>query len=95
MLGVREMENQISELILRIDKIEERNRRVEADKAWEISKTRIILICILTYIIAVAFMKLVNTKNVILGALIPVIGFYLSTQSLKMVKDYWLKRNGK
>jgi hypothetical protein len=36
-----------------IQKIKERNARVEADKAWETSKTRRLAIAVFTYIVAV------------------------------------------
>ena len=39
----------------RINKIEQRNKKVELDKAWEISWTRKICIMILTYIIVVIY----------------------------------------
>ena len=38
-----------------IQKIEERNKRVELDKSWETSWTRKLCICILTYIIVVIY----------------------------------------
>ena len=38
-----------------INKIRERNKKVEADKAWETSWTRRFLILVLTYIVAVIF----------------------------------------
>ena len=86
------MEEPMLEIEERVKKIEERNGRVESDKAWETSKTRIITICVITYIIALVFMAVMNTKNVLVGALVPVIGFYLSTQSLTVVKTIWLKK---
>jgi len=38
-------------LKIEIEKIKGRNRRVEADKAWETSLTRKILIAVLTYFV--------------------------------------------
>jgi hypothetical protein len=89
------MENQVVEIEGRLKEIEERNRRVEADKAWETSKTRSLFICLITYIIALTFMASLNTKNIFFGALVPVIGFYLSTQSLPLIKSSWMKRTNK
>ena len=66
-----------------IEKIKERNKRVELDKAWETSWTRKICICILTYIVVVIYSYLINKNNNIwLSSLVPVIGFTLSTVSL-------------
>lgn len=74
----------------RIKKIEERNKRVEIDKAWETSWTRRIFICVLTYIIVILYSYLVrNYDNILLSSLVPVIGFTLSTLSLKLVRKCW------
>ena len=43
-----------------IKKIQERNKRVELDKAWETSWTRKICICILTYIVVVAYSYIIR-----------------------------------
>lgn len=74
----------------RIQKIEERNKRVELDKSWETSWTRKLCICILTYIIVVIYSYLVrNYNNIFLSSLVPVIGFTLSTLSLKLIRKLW------
>ena len=76
----------------RIKKIEERNKRVELDKAWETSWTRKICIIILTYIIVVIYSILIREYNyVLLTSLVPVIGFTLSTLSLKAARKVWEK----
>lgn len=76
-----------------IKKINERNARVELDKAWETSWTRKIFICVLTYIVVVIYSSLINKiSNVWLSSLVPVIGFTLSTLSLKMVRKVWEKK---
>lgn len=80
------------ELKNEIEKIKERNARVELDKKWETSFTRKILICILTYIVVVVYSMIINKiSNVWLSSLVPVIGFTLSTLSLKIVRTVWEK----
>lgn len=75
-----------------IEKIKDRNKRVELDKAWEVSWTRRLCICILTYIIVIIYSYLVrNYDNVFLSSLVPVIGFTLSTLSLKYIRKLWEK----
>ena len=75
-----------------IEEIKKRNKRVELDKAWETSWTRKICICILTYIVVVAYSYIVkNYDNILLSSLVPVIGFTLSTLSLKYVRKIWEK----
>lgn len=44
-----------NELKMEIEKIKERNKKVELDKAWETSFVRRLCICILTYIVVVVY----------------------------------------
>lgn len=75
-----------------IIKIQERNKRVELDKKWETSWTRKICIMILTYIVVIIYSNLIrNNNNIYLSSLVPVIGFTLSTLSLKLVRSVWEK----
>ena len=85
----------MKELESRIEKIEERNKRVENDKAWETSTLRKILIIIFTYIFAVLYLKIADTTNPWFGAVVPCVGFYLSTQSIKIVKTWWINKKNK
>ncbi len=84
------MESRIKELEKRVIDIEERNKRVEGDKAWETSTLRKILIIVLTYIFAVLYLKIADTTNPFLGAVVPCVGFFLSTQTLNIIKKKWL-----
>ncbi|MBQ6324239.1 MAG: hypothetical protein IJI22_05365 [Bacilli bacterium] len=75
-----------------LEKIKERNKRVELDKAWETSWVRRLCIMVLTYIIVLIYSYIVrNYNNILLSSLIPVIGFLLSTLSLKAVRAIWEK----
>ena len=75
-----------------IEEIKKRNKRVELDKTWETSRTRKICICILTYIVVVVYSYIVrNYDNIFLSSLVPVIGFTLSTLSLKYIRKIWEK----
>ena len=76
-----------------IKKIQERNKRVELDKAWETSWTRKICIMILTYVIVVIYSYLIKQNdNILLSSPVPVIGFALSTLSLKYIRKVWEKK---
>ncbi len=76
----------------RIEKIEARNKKVELNKAWETSMTRRICIMVLTYIVVVAYSYIIKKfDNIFLSSLVPVIGFTLSTLSLKLVRKIWEK----
>lgn len=78
------------ELQNEIIKIKERNKKVELDKKWETSWTRRICICVLTYIVVIIYSFIVrNYDNIFLSSLVPVIGFTLSTLSLKLIRKVW------
>ena len=81
-------EEQTEKLTLeeRVAKLEARNQRVEADKAWELSWTRRILITLLTYFVVVIYLQFVVHINPWINALVPVIGFFTSTFTVCLVK---------
>lgn len=75
-----------------IKKIQERNKRVEEDKKWETSWSRRICIMFLTYIVVVIYSYAIRKlDNILLSSLVPVIGFSLSTLSLKLIRRIWKK----
>ena len=83
---------ELKELEEEILKIKERNKRVELDKAWETSWTRKICIMLLTYIVVIIYSYVIKEfDNIFLSSLVPVIGFLLSTLSLKMIRKQWEK----
>jgi uncharacterized membrane protein YkvI len=75
-----------------ISQIKERNKKVEADKAWEISNFRRIIIAFFTYIIIVIFMYSAGLEQPLINALIPTMGYFLSTLTLKPLKKWWISR---
>ncbi len=81
-------------LLMNIEKevslIKERNKRVEADKAWEVSKTRRIIVALFTYAVMVLIMDTIGTHDPAIDAIIPTLGFLLSTLSLPFLKNIWL-----
>lgn len=77
--------------ISELQAIHERNQRVEADKAWETSWTRRGLIAVLTYTVIVVFFVMVKFPRPLVSALVPTVGFVLSTLSLSLAKRVWLK----
>ncbi len=85
------MTNQ-EDFLHRLEAIEMRNARVEADKAWEKSFTRVSVIALITYIAAVIFLFSVALPHPFLNALVPAIGYVLSMQSLPIVKKWWQRR---
>lgn len=71
--------------------LKERNARVEADKSWETSRVRKICILLVTYLLACLLMVLIGVERPFINALVPTLGFYLSTLSLGFAKSLWIK----
>ena len=76
----------------RLFEIEERNQRVEYDKAWEVSWTRRVIVAAITYVVVAAFLSRIHPEEMWLDALIPCIGYLLSTLSLPPLKKYWIEQ---
>lgn len=81
----------IENLEKRIIAIEKRNKKVETNKAWEISWTRKILLIIFTYLAVGFYLKAINISNPWLNAVIPSFAFLLSTLTLPFFKSLWQK----
>jgi hypothetical protein len=73
-----------------IQQIKDRNARVEGDKAWETSITRRATIAIITYIFAVLWLYSIKEVGIWLKAVIPTVGYLLSTISIPLIKKFWL-----
>jgi len=84
--------SEIAEIKKRLQKIEERNRRVELDKTWETSWVRRFLVLILTYILIGTYMNAINVEDPWLNAVVPSLGFLLSTLTISWIKILWLKK---
>lgn len=81
----------ISDLEKEIALIKQRNKRVEADKAWETSWSRKLVIAGVTYIGISFFLWGTNFIRPFEAAIIPTIAFVLSTLSIPFFKNLWLK----
>ncbi|MBI3331522.1 hypothetical protein HYZ99_01010 [Candidatus Peregrinibacteria bacterium] len=75
-----------------IAEIQERNARVEADKAWEMSWTRTLLIAAMIYVTASIFLWNMYAPAYLFQALIPAGGWIFSTLSLPWFKKWWIAR---
>jgi len=82
----------LEDLQSEISAIKERNRRVEADKAWEISWTRKIIVLLLTYAVVVVFFFFAHLSKPFINAIVPAIAFVLSTLTVPLFKKWWLKK---
>jgi len=77
----------------RIARLESRNKRVELDKGWETSWVRRIAIAVLTYLVVATYLAVVIKINPWLNAIVPVVGFLLSTLTLQYLKAHWISRH--
>jgi len=79
----------------RLSAIEERNARVEAEKAWETSWARRSLIALFTYLSIALYFLFIGLPSPWLNAVVPTAGFLLSTLTLPFFRGAWLKGKNK
>ncbi|MBI3984600.1 MAG: hypothetical protein HY344_01470 [Candidatus Levybacteria bacterium] len=75
----------------RIQKIEKRNKEVESNKSWETSWSRKILLSFFTYFSIALYLKYIVQIDPWVNAIVPAIGFLLSTLTLPYFKKLWEK----
>lgn len=77
-----------------IASILERNKRVEVEKAWEVSLTRRLFLMLLIYLTATLLLWMTNEPQFLILSLIPALGYLFSTLSLPWVKRWWMNHKG-
>lgn len=92
---LQEIESRLDALQAQVDEIVKRNQRVEGDKAWETSLFRVMTITTITYLIAAVVMWAISISRPFFNALIPTMGYFLSTQSLPWIKKRWIAKRQK
>ena len=78
-----------------IDEVKKRNRSVEINKAWEISLARRLLLILFTYLSIGFYMQAISVRDPWLNAVVPSLGFLLSTLTLPFFKSIWIKKTQK
>jgi hypothetical protein len=81
----------IEELEQKVVALEARNKKVDINKAWETSLSRKILLVIVTYLVIVLTLAVIQNPQPWINAVIPALGFFLSTLTLPFIKKYWVK----
>lgn len=89
------VESLIEPVVSEIEKIKERNRRVELNKEWETSLTRRIAIAASTYVLVVILLFSIGANKPFLNAIIPACAYFVSTLSMGVLKEWWIKRKNK
>jgi hypothetical protein len=78
-----------------LEAIAERNQRVEIEKAWETSTTRVLSVVLLTYVLMSLTFSIIGVQEYFINAIIPTLGYFLSTQSLPIIKRRWMQRQNR
>jgi len=86
---------QLTKIEKEIDAIKARNKRVEIDKAWETSLFRKVSITIITYMFMTGLFLVLGVDKPYLNSLVPTFGYLLSTLTLSLLKDIWVKAKKK
>lgn len=84
-----DIEQQLNALKNELLALRARNQRVEIDKAWEQSRSRKVFLLLLTYLIASLVFMALGSVDPFLSALIPTVGYLISTFSLPAVRRRW------
>ncbi len=79
----------------RLTDIETRNHRVENEKSWEVSWTRRLSIAGLTYVVVAVYLTITHNPTPYANALVPAVGFLLSTLVLPGIRTIWQKKQKK
>ena len=74
-----------------IECIKQRNERVEIDKVWETSLIRRFLLILFTYLAIGLYLNAIGVNKPWSNAIVPSVGFLLSTLTLSYFKEYWKK----
>ncbi|MEK7611106.1 MAG: hypothetical protein AAB486_01875 [Patescibacteria group bacterium] len=81
----------LEELAKRLTAVEDRNKRVETDKAWETSLPRRALLIIFTYVSIGLYFSAIAVDRPWINAVVPSLGFLLSTLTLPLFRNFWEK----
>ena len=82
----------VEELKKEIEKIKKRNKAVELDKKWETSYTRRALLVVFTYLAVGLYLRAISISEPWLNAIVPSLGFLLSTLTLPIFKKIWVNK---
>lgn len=76
-----------------VEALKQRNFEKDRGKEYEGSYTRIFFLMMITYWTLFAYMYIIETNNPFLDAIVPTVGFNISTWKLPFVKEWWIQAN--
>ena len=77
-------------LEVRVARIEARDARVDADRAWNNSFVRHAVITLATYLAMALYLLIIKVPNPLLTAIVPAGAYVLSVLTLRPLKKWWL-----
>ncbi len=88
-MNEEELEARIEKLEAEVEEILRRNHEVEENKRWETSLFRRLSLLGLTYVCTAVVFHAIGVENYFANALIPTVGYFLSTLALPYLRKYW------
>ena len=82
--------SKLADLEKEVTELKQRNKRVEADKAWETSWTRIFIIFVLTYGAIAVYFYAAGLPKPLINSVVPSVAFVISVLTLPFFKRLWL-----
>lgn len=76
----------------RVAALEARNKRVEADKAWETSWTRTFLLMAISFMVVWCYLRYIAHDTPWKDAILAALGISVSTLTIQIAKNKWLQR---
>ena len=83
--------DKIEQIEQEINNLKERNKKVELDKKGEGSFARRALLVLFTYLAIGLYLNAINVSRPWLNAIVPAVGFLLSTLTMPFFKNIWMK----
>ena len=82
----------MEQLEKRILELEERNKRVAMDKAWEVSWARRGILMLFTYLAIGSYLYVIEVPSPWINAVVPTVAFMISTMTMPFFKRKWIER---
>lgn len=89
-VALARLEDQVELLVADLRELHHRNYEKDKGKKFEGSYTRVGFIMIITYFTLCGYMIAIGVADPFLNAIVPTVGFNLSTWSLPWVKQIWM-----
>jgi len=86
-----EVEARVLTLEEQVQKLNLMQKYDELKSKWDRSLVRIIYVSTTTYLFVAVFMFILEVDNYLVNALIPSLGYILSTQTLPSIKKAWVR----